>query len=29
MIKKIFEAQGKIDEMATYFNSVGNPLNTT
>lgn len=28
MIKKIFEAQGKIDEMATYFNSVGNPLNT-
>ncbi len=29
MIKKIFEAQGKIDEMATYFNSVGNPLNTS
>ncbi len=29
MIKKIFEAQGKIDEMATYFASVGNPLNTT
>ncbi|MCD6017159.1 MAG: hypothetical protein K0S53_280 [Bacteroidetes bacterium] len=29
MIKKIFEAQGKIDEMAAYFNSVGNPLNTT
>lgn len=28
MIKKIFEAQGKIDEMAAYFNSVGNPLNT-
>jgi TolA-binding protein len=28
MIKKIFEAQGKIDEMATYFASVGNPLNT-
>ncbi|MBC7695133.1 MAG: tetratricopeptide repeat protein [Burkholderiales bacterium] len=29
MIKKIFEAQGKIDEMASYFTSVGNPLNTT
>ncbi len=29
MIKKIFEAQGKIDEMATYFAAVGNPLNTT
>ena len=28
MIKKIFEAQGKIDEMATYFASIGNPLNT-
>lgn len=28
-IKKIFEAQGKIDEMATYFASVGNPLNTS
>jgi len=28
MIKKIFEAQGKIDEMASYFNSIGNPLNT-
>lgn len=28
MIKKIFEAQGKIDEMTDYFNSVGNPLNT-
>jgi TolA-binding protein len=28
IIKKIFEAQGKIDEMATYFNSIGNPLNT-
>jgi tetratricopeptide (TPR) repeat protein len=28
MIKKIFEAQGKIDEMATYFNAIGNPLNT-
>jgi hypothetical protein len=29
MIKKIFEAKGKIDEMAAYFASVGNPLNTT
>jgi tetratricopeptide (TPR) repeat protein len=27
MIKKIFEAQGKIDEMESYFTSVGNPLN--
>lgn len=29
MIKKIFEAQGKIDEMESYFASVGNPLNTS
>lgn len=27
MIKKIFEAQGKIDEMQNYFAEVGNPLN--
>lgn len=27
MIKKIFEAQGKIEEMESYFASVGNPLN--
>lgn len=29
MIKKIFEAQGKIDEMEAYFAAVGNPLNTS
>ena len=29
MIKKIFEEQGKIDEMASYFTSVGNPLKTS
>lgn len=29
MIKKIFEAQGKIDEMAVYFDKVGNPLSTS
>ncbi len=29
MIRKIFEAQGKIDDMAAYFDAVGNPLNTT
>jgi TolA-binding protein len=28
-IKKIFEAQGKIDEMDIYFKSIGNPLNTS
>ena len=28
-IKKIFETQGKIDEMEAYFASVGNPLNTS
>ncbi len=29
MIKKIFEAQGKIDEMEAYFAAVGNPLKTS
>ncbi len=29
MIKKIFEAEGKIDEMAAYFAAIGNPLNTS
>lgn len=28
-VKKIFESQGKIDEMETYFAQIGNPLNTT
>lgn len=28
MIKKIFEAQGKIDEMESYFASIGTPLKT-
>ncbi len=28
-VKKIFETQGKIDEMDIYFKSIGNPLNTS